>query len=392
MLVTSALGGGCGLVLGLDSYEVEASDDGGDDEPVPCDIDADCEDDNECTTESCEEGECQFLAVTAGTECADGVCNGIAGAAECARCIDDVGGTARDTGCPEGAPQCRTTGEAVCLGCESGNDCDDGNDCNVDTCTDGECHYSGGCGGDAPICDDGTCVECARHEDCDDDGVECSVETCENGECVREFQDSACPGYGADACVTVTCEATGCESVPLGGSVELLTNGGFEGSSGWLLGDDGDIGAPASGSAHGGTGVFIATSTGDSFGYAYQDIEIPESATTITLSGYYRMASVDPSNNTTGDIDYDYAAFGFWDYDEGEWYNHAYVSDDAPLVTGWTYFEYEVDASSFRSSYPEFNVFGAVAEPESGDVGFGRTPITVRYYLDDMSVQAHLCE
>lgn len=384
MLATSALGGGCGLLIGLDSYEVEPSDDD-DDDPVPCDTGADCDDDNECTTESCEEGECAFLAVTAGTECDGGVCNGSTGSPACARCIDDVGGEGQDTGCPAGAPQCRIDGEAVCVGCRSGNDCDDGNDCNVDTCTEGECHYSGACGGDTPICDDGECVECLTNNDCDDD-IDCSEEACRNGVCVRDYQDDECE-QSEELCTRTECTATGCVDVNLGiaSTTELLVDGDLEVGTGWSEATDPDdrdiITTPAIGSAQSGTNIGLMTTgiAASEYAFLFRDVEIPTGIDALRASGHFWTPTIDPPSEIGGDPEYDYIGVGFWS--GTAWYEVHYFSNDNPVANSWTPFEQFFDLTLVPNGTIEFNAIGEAD---------GVSP-HVTYYIDNLSLEAITC-
>jgi hypothetical protein len=51
-----------------------------------CSSASDCNDGNECTTETCNAGKCVFSTVAAGTPCATGVCNGTASAEKCLTC------------------------------------------------------------------------------------------------------------------------------------------------------------------------------------------------------------------------------------------------------------------------------------------------------------------
>ncbi len=58
-------------------------------DPCACDRDADCTDGNECTMDSCDEGDCAFLAMPRGAECTGGFCNGDGDMPTCVECLED---------------------------------------------------------------------------------------------------------------------------------------------------------------------------------------------------------------------------------------------------------------------------------------------------------------
>jgi hypothetical protein len=122
----------------------------------------DCDDQNECTAESCDpaDGECDYTNVTAGMTCDFGGLPGVCGAGVC-----------------EDAMLC------------AGVDCDDGNECTQDACDpmDGMCGHTNvsdgttcDFGGLPGVCGAGVCEDlmlCAA-VDCDDQN-QCTEDTCD---------------------------------------------------------------------------------------------------------------------------------------------------------------------------------------------------------------------
>jgi hypothetical protein len=150
----------------------------------------DCDDDNPCTTDSCnpatgcEHGnsneECDDgNACTTGDTCTGGVCKG-SGSLEC----DDGNPCTKDICLPGGG--CQHQDAAV--------PCSDGNPCTVDdTCVQGQCQpgLQKDCDDANPCTDDscgdgGACVHAANEAACDDDNP-CTVgDHCAGGKCVPE--------------------------------------------------------------------------------------------------------------------------------------------------------------------------------------------------------------
>lgn len=270
---TLALGSGCGLILGLDQYEIDDSlggegDGDGDGTggtegtggrgaggmPITCGG-VECDDENDCTRDSCIDDECIHTTLEAGEACDGGVCNGRSGNSSCVRCIDDESGVETDAGCDDSRPVCDQSGPAVCVECVDHASCDDDNDCTTDRCSSGTCEYeeatvgsacSGGvCAGESgrvscvpciddasgdaqdtgcpagsPRCeDDGglVCVGCETDDDCDVSN-ECRPQTCnDSSQCVpatvsagSSCADGVCNGVpGSEECVACVNDATG---------------------------------------------------------------------------------------------------------------------------------------------------------------------------------------
>jgi hypothetical protein len=158
-----------------------------------CSSASDCNDGNECTTETCAAGKCVFTPVAAGAACATGVCNGTASAEKCVACADTSAGGSLDSGCSSTKPVCDPSGTP-------------------------------------------TCYECNAGSDCATDNLTCTVETCTNHVCSHVATDNLCPASG-DVCKPNKCDAAvagGCKQVDISAASSIITtavdggNGGFE--------------------------------------------------------------------------------------------------------------------------------------------------------------------
>lgn len=239
-----------------------------------CFQDVDCDDGDDCTTDTCSNNTCSHASATSGTECLTGVCNGVGSCVECMQdedcgpegplcntetntcycavdldCDDQNECTsevctqgqcaftvlASDTACSIG--HCNADQDAPSCICDTDEDCSDQNSCSVDTCAAGQCSYSYAAAGDAcdtgvcsedatPACvecfqdthcpnvepwcktETAACVECLDDGHCDDQN-ECTLDGCENDVCSHELRTgSACVGGGVcsdDAAVCVEC-------------------------------------------------------------------------------------------------------------------------------------------------------------------------------------------
>jgi hypothetical protein len=164
--------------------------------PTPC-VPADCNDQNPCTTDTCNDGTCSHAPLTAGTGCSDGnACNGaetcdgngacMAGAAVVCQASDachDIGACAPGTGiCSNPAKP-------------DGSVCDDGNACtNTDQCK------AGVCSGSSPV----QCKpldQCHTAGQCDSKTGQCSNPTLPDGSACNDANSCTL----LDACVTGAC-------------------------------------------------------------------------------------------------------------------------------------------------------------------------------------------
>jgi len=205
-----------------------------------CVTDADCDDDNPCTNDSCMGMICEIEIVTDGTTCDDGfyctvgdVCTGgVCGGS--ARDCSGAAGPCEDGVCVEDSDICTTRSKADGTSCDDGLYCTVGDQCaaglcvgggardcaDQDTCTDDDCDEDanscthtlvpipGAEGrGVADSCsntfdddcdaltdmDDPDCIECTQDSECDD-GNQCTADTCSAGNCgsVPETDGTAC--------------------------------------------------------------------------------------------------------------------------------------------------------------------------------------------------------
>ena len=156
---------------------------------VECLVPEDCDDDNDCTIDTCEDKQCGSETVPAGEECLGGICSGIPGSESCGACLDTAVDNEVDQGCTADAPLCDMAQvPPACTGCDDNTDCDDEIDCTTDTCNGSQ-----------------VCV----HEP-DDSVCEASADVCNPNQCV--------PGEG-------------CIPVDVTQNVSLLANGSFDDSA-----------------------------------------------------------------------------------------------------------------------------------------------------------------
>jgi len=172
---------------------------------VVCTADADCNDEDVCTTDTCgDDGCCVFAPLCA----ADDDCN------DRDACTTDVCG---DDGCCVFTPMCAADA-----------DCNDGDVCTTDACVAGCCEFTPLCTADAD-CDDGdvcttdVCVAscclftpaCSADADCNDGDV-CTTDACVADCCVFTplcTADTDCSD--GEACTADACVESCCVSIPL---------------------------------------------------------------------------------------------------------------------------------------------------------------------------------
>ncbi len=189
---------------------------------------APCDDGNACTeNDTCEQGFCSGDAVDCddGNVCTTDSCDPQAGcdhANNTDPCEDGddctVGDTCQDGGCQPGAARdcddsnvCTDDSCVQGLGCVNANNsdaCDDGNSCTEgDYCQGGTCHPGAGldCDDDNPctddLCDTGTgCYHEFNTDSCDDDDPCTMNDVCYEGNCIGEPLDADDDGHVADGC------------------------------------------------------------------------------------------------------------------------------------------------------------------------------------------------
>lgn len=187
--------------------------------PPQCAANADCDDDNPCSADTCSSGSCQHGPATPGTSCAHGnVCNASGQCVEClsaAECDDDSpcttdsctsglcahGSASSGTACGHGG-SCDGAGTCLPPACSVAADCDDDDPCTTDACAGSSCSN-----GPAPagvscahgnVCNGaGDCVACLSAADCDDDNP-CTTDLCTGAACGHGSAPTTTPcGHGS---------------------------------------------------------------------------------------------------------------------------------------------------------------------------------------------------
>jgi hypothetical protein len=218
----------------------------------------DCDDGDDCTTDTCmEPGGCAHASVAGccnvaldcddGDVCTTDDCTGSGGTCTAAPisgcCVDDAdcsdASACTDDSCDTSTNRCVFTPVAGC--CADAADCDDGNDCTTDSCDatsgacandpiadcclgDGDCDDGDVCTADA--CASSSCVNvpidgCCMGDDVCDDGMECTTDTCDvrTFRCISDVTAVCCAGDGdcddGDDCTIDFCDEFGvCDSNP----------------------------------------------------------------------------------------------------------------------------------------------------------------------------------
>ncbi len=190
-----------------------AGDEGGEvpDLPVACSSDAECDDGNPCTKDTCESDGCRHQGLVAGAcddgdpctegeSCQNGVCGGGDFVCECRNDYD----------CPAASDDCHVkTCDFETHTCVEGLR-DDGTPCDdQDPCTTGEACWEGVCKGGAHVC------ECEGDDDCPEPQDECSPLHCD----LADHKCKATPKVDGTACddgdvctLGDKCQAGACQS------------------------------------------------------------------------------------------------------------------------------------------------------------------------------------
>jgi len=184
-----------------------------------CQQDAECDDGNECTLDSCVEQDCYNIPVADETPCSDdGVfCNGVEVCRQgvCTHSGNPCPGADGDGDCSE---SCAEDLRSCTADDPQDAACDDGNWCTVsDTCT------SGVCSGSERDCDDGdTCTQ----DGCDEEADTCQHQLtplpgaegpAENPTCGNGIDDD-CDGFADE----LDADCLALEWVPLGGGTFMM--------------------------------------------------------------------------------------------------------------------------------------------------------------------------
>ena len=216
-----------------------------------CTSDAQCNDDNPCTTDTCDNGGCVNTPLAEGTSCDDGMyCNGEetcdaggtcqAGELPCpGRACDEANQSCVGCTSDDVCPACQYCSNGACVNQAAGDDLKD--DCAQDACHPGICNGNGACSTEADgtdcdvcgACNSGTCTadltqddDCPLCQECSDLGT-CTNQAADSdvkNECPdADFCDGAekcdgngaCQDAGADPCPGLVCDeandrCTGC--------------------------------------------------------------------------------------------------------------------------------------------------------------------------------------
>ncbi len=179
-----------------------------------------CDDDNPCTTDSCDPAEgCQVEFIdgccAVDDDCADldpctvGQCDVATG--DCQQSTADANGSACDD--DDGCTVDDVCGDGVCEGVA--RDCDDNDACTTDACTDGACSNEpvAGCCVTSADCDDG---DACTDDVCDSDNtcINAAIGTPECGACLPNESTTMCQAgelVWLDACGEVSGVADDCD-------------------------------------------------------------------------------------------------------------------------------------------------------------------------------------
>ena len=188
-----------------------------------CDDNEDCADDDQCTTNICDNGTCTSTSVTCndGSACTDDSCNSQTGCVTTPVVCNDGQACTTDscddaTGCVYTPKVCDDLDACTNDACDPGTgectttaiDCGDGNLCTADSCDEGACvNVLNACDDGNPCTSDscntatGACVNAPVV--CNDNSV-CTADSCDQATGQCEFEALPCaPG---DACHTAACD------------------------------------------------------------------------------------------------------------------------------------------------------------------------------------------
>jgi hypothetical protein len=249
-----------------------------------CEDHADCDDENECTSDSCVDYQCVYENEDITTDCNDGLycttsdkCDGSGSCTGDVRDCSDANDQCNLGVCQESPPSCVPQPD------NEGQDCVDGV-----FCTTGETCQSG-------ICTGGTITDCS-------DGVDCTIDTCDsqNDQCQNQADDSYCDD--GVACTSETCDlindcvyvpnAGGCPEYHIGPIADSCPHNDpsgtpttvcdFEGYSGL---EDAVVAAPAEGAR-----FYLYDELGSGTGFGACSVNIP-------ANSYLGVApGIDPGN------------------------------------------------------------------------------------------------
>ena len=323
---------------------------------VECVSDADCDDENECTTETCSSNQCVFQTVPAGEECVGGICSGVAGSESCGACLDTVVEDGIDQGCTEGAPVCDMA--------------------------------------QVPP----ACTGCTTHEDCDD-GIECTTDVCNESQvCVYETDHGLCDASG-DVCAPNRCVVgMGCTIVDVTEEPQLLVDPNFESGGGaweWtsILYDD-MIVAQWSSTPMADTPTWLSWMGGEpsEVSEMWQTVTLPEGTQSITVSFKYYLRG----DELYYYDDHSMAGAELWSGDGNAFLYEFMTVGNQDADSTWTEFTETIDATSWAGTEVQLYFWVSVGPylyecgeyPDYYYCDFG----VMDFFVDTTSLTATVCE
>lgn len=313
-----------------------------------CVEDADCDDDNPCTNETCNAGACTSETVSGGTPCLGGYCNGVEGMEACGDCFDSASGNATDLGCDTSAPLCDLSRvPAQCTGCTTNGQCNDDIACTTDVCNG-------------------------------------------SGVCVRTPDDGACPDSG-DVCMPNQCvPGMGCQAVDVTENLsQMLANGYFDsGGIAWqeyssngfyVIASELDTGI----TAHTPSRYAWMGGAVNELSAVTQQVDLPDGTQELALSFYYIIGTADspPDDLNHMGVQLRSADGSTVLYDFVEWANQ----DE---ILSWTKFTDTVDVSAWAGTEVQLYFW---CESVGGVQGMTDVN-TSNFFVDTVTLSATVCD
>ena len=229
-----------------------------------------CDDGNDCTDDSCDDGLCEFVAANDTDACDDGSSCTLVTTCDGGECVSSSASICHDTSNPCKTSSCGDDGLGTCMEINRDDDtpCDDGNPCTADdSCQAGvcggggatDCNDNNNCTSDS--CDDVTgCTHADVAGECADGDLCTTNDRCQAGECVGDAVD--CPALN-ECTSSGTCDpASGLCSVQLVEDGTECGNGGECETGQCVNEDEPGTGGTAGNGGTGGSGVGGTGGTG----------------------------------------------------------------------------------------------------------------------------------
>jgi hypothetical protein len=320
---------------------------------VECLAAEDCDDDNECTTDTCEAKQCGAETVAAGEPCLGGVCSGVPGMEACGDCLDTAAGSEVDQGCTAEAPVCDMTQVPPACTCTEDADCDDQVDCTTDTCNDSQ-----------------VCVHEPNHGACAASG-----DVCNPNQCV--------PGVG---CTPI--DVTQTQQLLADPAFDAFTSVWTEYSSTYY-----DLVVSESASLPAYSYPRYAWLGGIEYEYSelYQTVTVPEGTQSLSLSFYYFIDTYDIPYD-----DYNIMGVQLWSGDGLTQLHEFQRAGNQDGNNGWTLFEGTVDATAWAGSDVQVYFWASIGA--GYDVYYGYPDYryinvyNTNYFVDSTALTATVCQ